>query len=291
MCDQVDSIYQAIEYIEAHLQCEMTVGQIADAAGYSLFHFIRTFNRVVHHTPYDYLMRRRLSEAARALNGSDRRIIDVAQDFHFDSQESFARAFKRLFGVQPSQWRAGVMNDSVLLMPPKTLADLRFTQRDDFRFPMVDCLPQLVFQGVMMVYDANVDLCPSQRRHGLDELHRLTGRAASSCVVITSLANHVNEKTYVFTGVAACAGDEVVPPLVLQMQPAGNYVGMRIHGQDRALAMKYLYFTWLPRAGFIAERRYLVEYLEPLELPSAPEALYVRVADMPVKSAHTGQYT
>ena len=71
MCDQVAPIFQAIEFIESHLQEDITVAQIADAAGYSLFHFMRKFNQMVHHTPYDYLIRRRLTEAAKALIHSD----------------------------------------------------------------------------------------------------------------------------------------------------------------------------------------------------------------------------
>ena len=61
------SMFKAIEFIENNLKREITVADIADAVCYSLYHFCRTFNGAVHHTPYDYLMRRRLSDAARAL--------------------------------------------------------------------------------------------------------------------------------------------------------------------------------------------------------------------------------
>ncbi len=63
----VESMFRAVQYIEAHLQSETDIAQIAEAVGYSLFYFIRTFDQVVQHTPYDYLMRRRLTEAALTL--------------------------------------------------------------------------------------------------------------------------------------------------------------------------------------------------------------------------------
>lgn len=54
------AVYQAIQLIEARLRDGLSVSEMAAAAGYSLYHFIRVFNQVVWHTPYDYLMRRRL---------------------------------------------------------------------------------------------------------------------------------------------------------------------------------------------------------------------------------------
>jgi AraC family transcriptional regulator len=102
---QIASICWAIDFVEAHLKEEITVADMADSAGYSLYHFCRTFNGLVHHTPYDYLMRRRLSESARELIRTDKRIIDIAFDYRFNSPETYSRAFKRMFGLQPSQWK------------------------------------------------------------------------------------------------------------------------------------------------------------------------------------------
>jgi len=59
MDPQTERILAALGYIEQHLCEPIMVSDIARAAGYSLFHFIRTFNKIVRHTPYDYLMRRR----------------------------------------------------------------------------------------------------------------------------------------------------------------------------------------------------------------------------------------
>ena len=83
--------------------------------GYSLFHFTRLFNQFTGLTPYDYLIRRRLSDASEALLMSDKRIIDIAQDYQFGSHETFTRAFNRLFAMPPSQWREqGAINKYLL---------------------------------------------------------------------------------------------------------------------------------------------------------------------------------
>lgn len=59
-----EDILRAVEFIELNLREPVSIKDAADAAGYSLYHFCRVFNSVIHHSPYDYIMRRRLSEAA-----------------------------------------------------------------------------------------------------------------------------------------------------------------------------------------------------------------------------------
>ena len=73
----IETITQAIDFIERNLQRDISVADMAASVSYSIYHFCRTFNKITHHTPYDYLMRRRLSESARELMVSDRKIIEV----------------------------------------------------------------------------------------------------------------------------------------------------------------------------------------------------------------------
>ena len=89
----VATMIQAVEFIEAHLREDIAVADISDRVSYSLYHFCRMFNRIVHHTPYDYLMRRRLSESARELVETDKKIIEIAFDYRFNSPETYSCAF------------------------------------------------------------------------------------------------------------------------------------------------------------------------------------------------------
>ena len=83
----------------------MNVAVLADAACYSLFHFIRVFTELTGHGPYDYLMRRRIAEAAREVAFGSRPLIDIALDYRFESPDGFTRAFRRCFGMTPSEAR------------------------------------------------------------------------------------------------------------------------------------------------------------------------------------------
>ena len=98
---QIAAIASALVLVEQGLKDDIRVADMAVAAGYSLYHFCRVFNAIVHHTPYDYLMRRRLSESALCLLETDWNVADIAFEYQFNSHEAYSRAFKRMFGVPP----------------------------------------------------------------------------------------------------------------------------------------------------------------------------------------------
>jgi AraC family transcriptional regulator len=97
----------AIAWIEAHLFEPMTVKSIADRAGYSPSRFSRGFTRLQGESVMSYVRGRRLEAAmGRLLEEPDLRIVDLAFDSGFDSQEAFTRAFVRAFGHPPGRLRS-----------------------------------------------------------------------------------------------------------------------------------------------------------------------------------------
>jgi len=105
MEERIAAINAALDFIEQHLREDIRVEDMAVSCGYSLFHFIRLFNQCVHHTPYDYLIRRRLAGTVDELLRTRRRLIDIALDYRFQNAETFSRVFSRVFGLQPSRVR------------------------------------------------------------------------------------------------------------------------------------------------------------------------------------------
>jgi AraC family transcriptional regulator len=97
----------ALAWIEAHLLEPMTVKSIADRAGYSPSRFSRGFTRLQGESVMSYVRGRRLEAAMRRiLTEPDIRIIDLAFDSGFDSQEAFTRAFAKAFGHPPGRLRS-----------------------------------------------------------------------------------------------------------------------------------------------------------------------------------------
>ena len=97
----VPNILRAVDYMERNLSRPISVSDIASEAAYSTFHFVRLFKALTGCTPGSYLRRRRLTEAAGELSRSRKRIIEIAMDYQFQSQEAFTRAFKDCFGINP----------------------------------------------------------------------------------------------------------------------------------------------------------------------------------------------
>lgn len=249
----VVSIARAIEYIEQNLREAITMAQIAEAACYSLYHFCRMFNSITHHTPYEYLMRRRLSEAARDLVDTDKKIIEIAFDYEFNSPETFARAFKRMFGVQPSQWRKQGRIPPRLLMPPLTEDYLRHLNQDDALKPVI--IKKQAFQIVGLVTLVQHDLSIVSELWAMvrQELIQTacSENAGKYYGIVWYSENREPEGFFYMAGRESDSQKINCPVLVWKMIPAGQYVQVLHKGpwRDRRLSLDYLYHTWLPKSG------------------------------------------
>ena len=82
-----------IDYIEENLNSEITLASVAEVSGISQWHFQRIFKALTNETLKFYIRSRRLSNALQKLLFSDSKILDIALDSGFESQESFSRAF------------------------------------------------------------------------------------------------------------------------------------------------------------------------------------------------------
>ena len=99
----VESINNAISYMEDHLSEEITLNDIAEAVHISAFHFQKAFTIITDMSPAEYLRKRRLSQAGIELSNGNCQVIDVALKYGYDSPESFSKAFSRFHGVTPMQ--------------------------------------------------------------------------------------------------------------------------------------------------------------------------------------------
>jgi len=102
--ETVVAVQKMQEYIDAHLYEEITLKQLSKVAGYSSWYSARIFKDMTGRTPFDYIRALRLTRAALVLRDEERKIIDVALDFVFDSHEGFTRAFSKEFGLPPKRY-------------------------------------------------------------------------------------------------------------------------------------------------------------------------------------------
>jgi AraC-like DNA-binding protein len=100
-------IRRARRLVDDFYMQDLTLDQLAAAAGFSRFYFLRAFRREVGVTPHAYLTGRRIA-AAKALLDGGQALSEVALACGFYDQSHFSRAFKGCTGVTPGQYRRGL---------------------------------------------------------------------------------------------------------------------------------------------------------------------------------------
>lgn len=115
--DHRESIQAAVDYIEKGLAGELSLNAIAEQALFSPWQFHRMFTFIVGMPVMAYVRARRLSCATRALMSTKRRMIEIALDAGYESQQAFTRAFVKAFGVTPGAYRrSGELPDMMCLV-------------------------------------------------------------------------------------------------------------------------------------------------------------------------------
>ena len=97
-----EGITNAIAYIEENLTDEIEINKVAEKAYVSSFYFQKIFNVLCGFTVGEYIRNRRLTLAAQELCSTDIKVIDVSLKYGYDSPDSFARAFTKFHGINPS---------------------------------------------------------------------------------------------------------------------------------------------------------------------------------------------
>jgi len=101
----VSAIRDTIEYIECNIGESLPLSALSTQAGVSDFHFNRMFKTVSGMTLKQYVLGRKLTRALERITNSNQTVLDIAIDLGFEYPEVFSRAFKKQFGIAPSEVR------------------------------------------------------------------------------------------------------------------------------------------------------------------------------------------
>ena len=99
----INMMQNSIDYIETNLKSELSAFELAESAGFSLFHYYRIFKSVVGISVMQYILRRKLCNAIYEISCGNK-MIDVAFSYGFDTHAGFFKAFKREYDCSPTQY-------------------------------------------------------------------------------------------------------------------------------------------------------------------------------------------
>jgi AraC-like DNA-binding protein len=204
-----ESVKKGIAYIESNLQSTIGVSDVADAVSYSQFYFSREFTRHTHISVYDYILRRKVSEAYKCLFGTGSKIVDLAFRFGFQSHEVFTRAFRKTFGENPSE---------AVLYKPLAIFEVIDSRYLDFLYGLKTAFP-----------DETACDCFFEPAGGL--------RGTEDCSVLMHLgAENLFDCRNVFRGVLTTDDSPHLSFRLCRMKTK-----LRIFHTDEALAIRYFF--------------------------------------------------
>jgi AraC-like DNA-binding protein len=93
------------EYIDVHLEKDLSVEELASHLGMSPSYFARSFRSSVGLAPHSYVMRRRLLRAQELLASTELPLTDIALATGFADQSHFSRRFHEMTGMPPRTFR------------------------------------------------------------------------------------------------------------------------------------------------------------------------------------------
>jgi AraC family transcriptional regulator len=99
------ALRRCIALMDARLEGDLRLDELACEAGLSTSHFIRSFRESTGKTPYQFLLDRRVQRAQTLMRGPRASMAKIAISSGFADQHHMARVFRRITGTTPSTYR------------------------------------------------------------------------------------------------------------------------------------------------------------------------------------------
>jgi AraC-like DNA-binding protein len=96
---------RVLDYIQVHLNHDLPLSALAEAAAMSPFHFSRAFRKSVGKSPHRYVLAQKIERAKSLLRGNELTVGEISLSTGFARQNHFARVFQRMTGLTPTEFR------------------------------------------------------------------------------------------------------------------------------------------------------------------------------------------
>ena len=99
------TLRRCIALMEARLERDLRLDELAREAGLSTSHVIRSFRESTGKTPYQFLLERRVQRAQTLMRDPRASLATIAISSGFADQHHLARVFRHITGITPTTYR------------------------------------------------------------------------------------------------------------------------------------------------------------------------------------------
>lgn len=103
----------AVDYINSHLSKNITIKEIADAAGISSTYLQKLFKNQYQKTVHDFITEKKLAQAKNLLEKSSFSIADIAIQCGFGCREQLNYEYKKVYGISPAKHRKTICEKTI----------------------------------------------------------------------------------------------------------------------------------------------------------------------------------
>ncbi|HEY9675867.1 MAG TPA: AraC family transcriptional regulator [Waterburya sp.] len=247
---------KVLEYIDAHLDDDLSVDRLSNLAAFSKYHFHRQFSELFGISVYKYVQLNRLKRASYQLAFRDRmQIIDISLASGYENHESFSRAFKKSIGQTPSEFREHPQwNPWHSTYQP--LSDLRIEHMKPENQPAnVKLIAFKDTKVAALDHRGDPNLIGNSIRKFIEwrKQNNLPPQVSDTFNILYDNPSETSPEDYRFDICASTERDVVDNPfgVVERTIPGGKCAVLRHIGDDANLgeSITYLYSKWLPLSG------------------------------------------
>ncbi|EJL86064.1 DNA gyrase inhibitor [Herbaspirillum sp. CF444] len=246
---------KVIDYIDEHLDGDLSVERLSIVASFSKFHFHRQFTGLFGVGVYRYVQLRRMRRASYQLAFRDDQVVDIALANGYDTPESFARAFRREIGQSPSGFRAQPQWDPWhAIYQPLRESRIR-AMKNTYRIEDVRMVDFNETRVAALEHRGDPRTIGESVRRFIDwrKQQRLPPAVSATFNILYDNPADVDPQDFRLDICAATtqAIRENMVGIVEKTIPAGRCAVLRVKGQEEMLeqAARFLYLEWLPQSG------------------------------------------
>ncbi|MGX1541231.1 AraC family transcriptional regulator [Streptomyces adustus] len=257
----LERLNQALDHLEACLDGEVDMAEVARIAAVSEYHFRRLFSALAGMPLPLYVRRRRMTLAGAEVLAGEPTLLDIAVRYGYGSGEAFARAFRSVHGVGPGEARR---TGAVLTAQPRmsfrvvvegsTAMRYRIVEKEAFRVVGSKARVPLVHEGVNAAATAHLKSLDERAIVRMKELdHQEPTGILSAAVYLTDSRDEGVEADY-WIGVAT--GPETAAEGLDALDvPAGRWAVFDNHGPYPSALQELwrdVFTQWFPSNRYVS---------------------------------------